>query len=306
LPHHATTPEGRHRRGTARCTRLLAAVATCAAALGLLPVLAATPAAAAAAGIPGCTPETLALTTPGTLTFGTQRPTLAPFFIANRPSSGKGFEGEIAYAIAAQLGFARSQVAWRSTPFADAIAPGAKDFDIDLNSISITPARRRNVDFSRPYYASPKGVIVKRGSTYAGATTLDALATARFGAQAETTNVAAARRIAAGPVTVYGTTEETLAAFNRGVIDAMIWDLPLTVRLVATSVPSGVVVGQFPTALGSDWGAVLEKGSPLTPCVNRAISALLADGTIERARERWMPFTEREPTLAFSAEAVTG
>lgn len=303
MPNHAITT-GETRRRTARCARLLAAGAACAMTLGLLPALAATP--AAAAEIPGCSPETLALTTPGTLTFGTQRPTLAPFYIANRPSSGKGFEGEIAYAIAAQLGFARSQVTWRSTPFADAIAPGAKDFDIDLNSISITPARRRNVDFTRPYYASPKGVIVKRGSTYASATTLDELAAARFGAQAETTNVAAARRIAAGPVAIYGTTEETIAAFNRGAVDAMIWDLPLTVRLVATSVSSGVVVGQFPTALGSDWGAVLEKGSSLTPCVDRAIGALLANGTIERARERWMPFTEREPTLAFSAQAVTG
>lgn len=272
-----------------------------AAALGLLPTSPAT-----AAGIPGCAPETLALTSPGTLTIGTQRPTLAPFYIANRPSSGKGFEGTIAYAIAAQLGFSRSQVAWRSTPFADAIAPGAKDFDFDLNSISITPARRRNVDFTRPYYASPKGVIVRRGSSYAGASDLDALAGARFGAQAATTNVAVARRIATGPVEVYGTTEETLAAFNRGTIDAMIWDLPLTVRLVATSVPSGVVIGQIPTRLGGDWGAVLEKGSPLTSCVDRAIAALIADGTIDRARARWMPFTEREPILAFGAEAVTG
>ena len=72
---------------------------------------------------------------------------------------GKGFESAVAYAIAKQLGFAPSEVKWTVEPFNASYAPGPKKFDFDVNQISITPARAKRVDFSKPYYTAPQAVV---------------------------------------------------------------------------------------------------------------------------------------------------
>ena len=42
---------------------------------------------------------------------------------------------------------------------------------------------------------------------------------------------------------------------------------------------------------------VLEKGSPLTPCVNGALSALRADGTLAQIQDRWLNQAAHAPAL---------
>ena len=49
-------------------------------------------------------------------------------------------------------------------PFNSSYAPGPKDFDFDINQISITPPREKVVDFSKPYYVAPQAVVVGKGS----------------------------------------------------------------------------------------------------------------------------------------------
>jgi polar amino acid transport system substrate-binding protein len=53
----------------------------------------------------------------------------------------------------------------------------------------------------------------------------------------------------------------------------------------------GVVVGQFPAPTGADaehFSMVLQKGSALTACVNGAIAALKADGTLDAITQEWL------------------
>ena len=64
----------------------------------------------------------------------------------NDPSTGKGFESAVAYAVAKQLGFSHANVKWVYTPFARSYAPGKKSFDFDINEISYTPARAKVVE----------------------------------------------------------------------------------------------------------------------------------------------------------------
>ena len=56
-------------------------------------------------------------------------------------------------------------------PFNKSYAPGAKDFDFDINQISITPARAEVVDFSDGYYAAAQAVIALKDTPVAEATT---------------------------------------------------------------------------------------------------------------------------------------
>ena len=60
----------------------------------------------------------------------------------------------------------------------------------------------------------------------------------------------------------------------------------------------GVIVGQFPVQPGGEhFSAVLDKGSPLTACVNGAIAALKADGTLAKITQEWLADKANAPVF---------
>ena len=126
--------------------------------------LAATLALTGCAGSNNASSGDLATITAGKLTIGTGQPAYEPWVVNNDPSNGQGFESAVAYAVAANLGFAKKDVVWVRTTFDEAIAPGAKNFDFNLQQFSITDARKKAVDFSSPYYSTTQTVITLKGS----------------------------------------------------------------------------------------------------------------------------------------------
>ena len=97
--------------------------------------------------------------TPGKITIATGEPAYYPWVIDDEPESGEGFEAAVAYAVADELGFAADDVVWVRTTFDEAIAPGPKDFDVNLQQFSITDERKQSVDFSSPYYETTQVVV---------------------------------------------------------------------------------------------------------------------------------------------------
>ncbi|MGI9197257.1 MAG: transporter substrate-binding domain-containing protein, partial [Candidatus Nanopelagicales bacterium] len=136
-----------------------------------------------------CAKESLATINPGTLTIGTDSPAYPPYFVDDDPSNGQGFESAVAYAVAQGLGFTPDEVTWTVVPFNKSYAPGAKDFDFDVNQISITPKRAEVVTFSDGYYTVNQAVVALTDSPIANATSLAELKNARLGAQVGTTSL---------------------------------------------------------------------------------------------------------------------
>src|SRR4051812_49750935 len=116
------------------------------------------------AGADSCSKGKLDLVKSGQLTVGTDKPAFPPYFEDNDPTNGKGFESAVAYAVGDKLGFSKANVKWTVVPFNSSYAPGPKQFDFDINQISITPARQKVVDFSDPYYTAPQAVVLGKGS----------------------------------------------------------------------------------------------------------------------------------------------
>src|SRR5204863_6041752 len=83
-----------------------------------------------------CDPTHLKTQSKGTLTVATDKPAYPPYFENDDPTNGKGFESAVAYAIADQLGYKRTDVRWTVEPFNNSYAPGPKSFDFDVNEIS--------------------------------------------------------------------------------------------------------------------------------------------------------------------------
>jgi polar amino acid transport system substrate-binding protein len=235
----------------------------------------------------------------GVLTIGTDKPAFPPYFIDDDPTNGKGFESAVAYAIARELGFEKSEVEWTVVPFNASYRPGPKDFDFDVNQISITPQRARRVDFSEPYYEAPQAIIATKDSPAAGATSLAQLKDVTIGVQIGTTSLDAVNA-SIQPTTqpkVFDDSNAVVTAIKQGQVDAVVVDLPTALFLTAVELPNASVVGQFEAPGGDEWGALLEKDSPLTPCVNEAIGTLKESGELDEITQRWMSESADAPVL---------
>lgn len=241
----------------------------------------------------------LPLKNASTLTVGTSDPAFPPWVIGNDPTNGKGFESAVAYAIAEQMGFTDDQVQWVKVGFAQAFAPSAKDFDFDLNQISITPKRAEAVDFSEGYYDVAQAIITLKDSAFADAT-LDDLKDAKIGAQIGTTSQTEAEEVIQPntEVAVFDDTNGAKQALLNGTIDAIVADLDTALYITAVEIPQGTIVGQFPTSSDPEqFGLVFEKGSGLVDCVNTAITALKDDGTLADLESKWLDESADIPVL---------
>ena len=251
------------------------------------------------ASLEDCQADQLETLEPGQLTVATDDPAFPPYFVDGDPTNGKGFESDVAYAIAEQLGFAEGDVEWVVEPFNSSYAPGPKDFDFDVNQISITPKRAEQVDFSSPYYIAEQAIVALKDSEFASGTSLTDFAEATIGVQIGTTSldaVEASIQPTAEPQ-VFDTSNDVVTALKQGQVDAVVVDVPTAYFLTAVQVTDGVIVGQFPAPGGDQWGALLEKDSPLTACVSAAVDALNSSGELAEIEERWMSDVTNAPVL---------
>ena len=239
-----------------------------------------------------CVKEDLPLLEEGQLTIATDSPAYPPWFQGNDPTNGKGYESAVAYAVAEEMGFSDDEVKWVVEPFNKSYAPGAKDFDFDINQISITPKREEAVDFSVGYYDVSQALIALEDSEAANTTSLEELAGLKLGAQVGTTSygyIVEQVQPEEQPFT-YDNTNDAKSALKAGQIDGIVVDLPTAFYITAVEIPGSTVVGQFPSA-GEDqeqFGLLFEDGNPLLDCVDQAINALKEDGTLDEIEQQWL------------------
>jgi polar amino acid transport system substrate-binding protein len=250
-----------------------------------------------------CAKGALQTSTAGTLTIGTDNPAYDPWFQDNKPANGKGFESAVAYAVADRLGYPQAKVAWTTVPFNNAVTPGVKKFDFDINQVSISAERKQAVDFSSGYYDVRQAVVTLSGSKYAALTSVAGLKDAKLGAQVGTTGLTVVNNVVkpSKQAAVYETTDLAVAALKNHQVDAIVVDLPTAFYVTSVQVPTAKVVGQFAAdaATGSteQFGLVLSKGSPLTSCVSQAVDSLRADGTLDKIAKQWLPASDTAPVL---------
>jgi polar amino acid transport system substrate-binding protein len=263
---------------------------------------------AAAAGIPGCAKDTLGLLDATMLTVGSDNPAFPPWFggaekkpwKVSNPYSGQGYESAVTYAVAKQLGFTKSQVAWTYVPFTNSFKPGKKTFDFYIQEVSYSPARAKAVDFSKSYYFVNQSIVGRKGKPLASVRSINGLKAYKLGAQIGTTSydfIVNKIKPSSKPL-VYDTNDAAVQALKTGQIDGLVVDLPTAFYVTAVQVPDGKVVGQF-AATGSKerFGLVLPKSSKLTACANKALDRLWANGTIRNLQRIWLAKATGAPVL---------
>jgi polar amino acid transport system substrate-binding protein len=240
--------------------------------------------------------------TDGTLTIATGEPAFEPWVVGDAPESGEGFEAAVADAVAREMGFTAEQVTWVRTTFDEAIQPGVKNFDFNLQQYSITPERSETISFSDPYYSSNQAIVALAGSPAEGATSVADLKDVKFGAQAGTTSLGFITDVIqpdAEPF-VYDDNVGAKAALEADQIDAIVVDLPTALYISAVEIEGSSVVGQFPESAGGttdDFGLVFELDNPLVECANAALAALRDSGELQEITDQWLVTADVAPVI---------
>jgi polar amino acid transport system substrate-binding protein len=263
--------------------------------------------------------QNLVLKNPGRLTLSTDNPAYPPWWggdpktqYPNQPAGGPrwktsnpysmmGFEGATAYAIANQMGFTPDLVDWiQNTVFEQAFAPGVKPFDFHMAQISILPDRAQAVDFSDPYFDSSQSLVALTDNAITGATSIADLKAYKLGAAANTTSFDLIQNIIQPTAisSVYPDNATALTALQNGQIDGLVVDLGTAFYMRDAELTGGKIVGQFAPSVQVDHvGAVLDKDSPLTPCVDWAVQSIKANGTLQQIYDTWITTGQEIPLL---------
>jgi octopine/nopaline transport system substrate-binding protein len=229
-------------------------------------------------------------------------------------SSGKivGFEPDLVADLCKRAGLECKVIAqdW------DGMIPGLKagKFDVIMDGMSITDERKKEIDFSKPYAASPGSFLAPKDSPLAKATgagaliNLDkdaaggdaaikgvqaALKGKTLGVQVSTTHANFASEYLKDVATVkeYKTTDDRDLDLKSGRIDASLDDLPTNMATASKPDASELaVVG--PKLIGGVFGVgegmgIRKSDADLTTKFDKALTEAIADGTVKKLSEQW-------------------
>nr|WP_203615271.1 transporter substrate-binding domain-containing protein [Streptomyces sp. SID13726] len=173
--------------------------------------------------------------------------------------------------------------------------------DLAAAGMTITEERKKNVDFSDPYFDATQALLVGKGS---GITSLaDAKAKkVKLGAQAQTTGEDYAKSQGFDPVS-FESSDAVLNGLRSGQVKAVIIDYPVVQGWLKTKANADAfqVAGQINT--GEQYGFTVKKGNTkLLAAVNKAISDARSDGTYKKLYEKWIgPYDESAASASPSA-----
>ncbi len=258
-----------------------------------------TPAATATSTGNACDP--LPTHEPGVLTVATGEPVFEPWMVDDDPANGQGFESALVYELADRLGFEADAVEWVRTGFDEAIAPGEKPYDFNIQQYSISEERAEVVGFSIGYYQVEQAIIADPDNPVANARSLEDLKSARLGAAVATTSLDYIDEVIQPdtPAQVYDDNAAAKLAFDGGQVDGIVFDLPTAYYITAVEIPEAEIVGVLPRVgeAPEELGLLFEKDDPLIDCINPVLQEMHDDGTIAALEDEWLAQGGDIPTL---------
>jgi polar amino acid transport system substrate-binding protein len=280
--------------------RILSAVAAVVVSAGIVACGSSAPSGSSASGTGSCSSASIQkyLYKKGQLTVATDQPAYPPWFENNSPANGKGFESAVAYGIAKLLGFKTSQVHWAYEPFDASYAPGPKKFDFDINEISYTPQRATAVTFSESYYDVTQSLVALKNTPIVTKHTPAELKTYVYGDQVGTTSLAfiTSQIQPTAQPKVFQTLNDVKSALQTHQIAAFVTDTPTAQYISSSEIPGSIMVAQFPST-GEHYGLLFSLGNPLVTCVNKAITTLKANGTLQALQKQYLQIYLTVPTI---------
>ena len=210
----------------------------------------------------------------------------APYVFEQPPGHLRGFEAELAGLLAGRMGRTARHV---QGPFAQLLPLLERgDVDVVINGIEATDDRARAYALSRPYWAGPERLTVRRGDPGAPASLSD-LRGRRVGTLPGTLAERMLRAAGADVRTYDGGQEDPYRDLVLGRTDAVLLDAP--VALYYGDKPELTIL---PGGFGEIRYAVVARAGDtrLRDELDAAIESLVRDGTLPALLQRWGLWTD--------------
>jgi polar amino acid transport system substrate-binding protein len=249
----------------------------------------------AVAGLAGAVTASAAsppvLLKPGALLVGAELPT--PAFLAGSHTHPTGYAPDLVNEIARRLGVPAVQ--WREVTWAKLWKPATpKTLDFDIDSITITKARAKTVDFSTPYFTSTLALLVRRGAPIAAVRSLKQLRGYRLGGQSWALGYSYLQKLRPTQLISFADDPSAVAGVTTGKVDGLLADTPVAIAF-ARAHPKLIVSAQITAR--QPYGLLFVKGSPLRAQVNAVLASMQHDGTLARLQQKWFPGSASLPVI---------
>ncbi|MFJ9041640.1 ABC transporter substrate-binding protein [Streptomyces sp. NPDC102406] len=202
----------------------------------------------------------------------------------------QGFDVALVDLVAKDLGVEQDIVDQPFENFKTGGSLNAGQCDLAAAGMTITEERKKNVDFSAPYFQATQAVLADKDS---GISSFADLKGKKAGAQAQTTGEDYAKGQGLDPVS-FESSDAVLNGLRTGQVDAVVIDYPVVQGWLKDKANSGAfkVAEQIDT--GEQYGFTVKKGNDkLRKAIDKALADAKADGTYKKLYERWIgPYDE--------------
>lgn len=218
------------------------------------------------------------------LLVGTE-PGFAPFEFMDEKTKGfEGFDMDLIRAVAKQMGYQKCTIV--SMGF-DALIPAleAKNIDVAIAGMTITPERAKKVNFTKSYYKSGLAVVVRKDE--ANIKGIADLKDKTIGVQIGTTGAMQAEKVPGAKVKAFNVNGEACLELKNKGVDAVIGDLPVEQWFLKEGGSSyAKIVGDVLTS--EDYGVATAKKNPeLAKNIDKAIDELKKNGEYDKIYKKW-------------------
>jgi polar amino acid transport system substrate-binding protein len=196
-----------------------------------------------------------------------------------------GFDIGLMDLVAKDLGV---QVKVVDTPFENiktGAALNAGQCDVEAAGMTITAERKKNLDFSVPYFDATQALLAKKGS---GITSMDTAKAKKMGSRASTTGEDYVKAHGADPVS-FETSDAALDGLRSGQVDVIVEDLPVVDGWLKDPVNSGLeIVADLDT--GEQYGFAVKKdrSDDLLARIDAVITKAKGDGAYDSLYTKWI------------------
>ncbi|GAX50436.1 transporter substrate-binding domain-containing protein [Streptomyces olivochromogenes] len=213
----------------------------------------------------------------------------------------QGFDVALIDLVAGDLGVKQAIVDTPFENFKTGAFLNSGQCDLAAAGMTITPERKKNVDFSDPYFDATQAVLVDKKSGVNSLADVKAKGK-KLGAQAQTTGEEYAAKQGFDSVS-FESSDAVLSGLRTGQVQAVIIDYPVVQGWLKDKANADAfkVVDHLNT--GEQYGFTVKKGNTkLLAEINKTIKQAKADGTYKKLYEKWIgPYPASAATASPSA-----
>ncbi|MFE3414909.1 transporter substrate-binding domain-containing protein [Streptomyces mirabilis] len=213
----------------------------------------------------------------------------------------QGFDVALIDLVAGDLGVKQAIVDTPFENFKTGAFLNSGQCDLAAAGMTITPERKKNVDFSDPYFDATQAVLVDKKSGVNSLADVKAKGE-KLGAQAQTTGEEYAAKQGFDSVS-FESSDAVLNGLRTGQVQAVIIDYPVVQGWLKDKANADAFKMVDNLNTGEQYGFTVKKGNTkLLAEINRAIKQAKADGTYKKLYEKWIgPYPASAATASPSA-----